>query len=129
MQWNEVRIAGNLVKNPELRYTPQGTPVANASLGVNESFVVDGEKKQSTSFIDIQVWGAAAENLSKLAKKGQQLFVAGALRQDVWEKDGQNHSKIFVRADSWQFTQYRASEGQREAQREAAEARSPGVSR
>ena len=82
---------------------------------MNESYLVNGEKKQSSSFIDVQIWGAAAENLSKLAKKGQQLFVSGALRQDVWEKDGQNHSKTYVRADNWQFTQYRMSEAQREA--------------
>ena len=125
MELNEVRIVGNLTKNPEIRHTANGTPVANASLGVNESYVVNGEKKQSSSFIDVQIWGAAAENLSKLAKKGQQLFVSGALRQDVWEKDGQNHSKTYVRAESWQFTQYRMSE----AQREAAKAQQQEVAR
>ncbi|MBV8141686.1 MAG: single-stranded DNA-binding protein [Verrucomicrobia bacterium] len=130
MNLNDVKIVGNLVRAPELRYTPQGTPVVNASLGVNEPYVVDGEKKQSTAFIEVQVWGKAAENLSKLAQKGQQLFVSGALRQDVWEKNGENHSKIYVRADQWQFVQYRSSEderqAERDAQREASEARGRG---
>jgi single-strand DNA-binding protein len=110
MNLNEVRVVGNLVRNPELRYTTQGNAVTNISLGVNDPYVVNGEKKQETTFVDVQVWGSAAENLSKLAKKGQQLFVAGALRQDIWEKDGENRSKMYVRADAWQFVQYRETE-------------------
>ena len=124
MNLNEVRVVGNLTKAPELRYTPQGTAVTDVALGVNEPYVTNGEKKVETTFVEVQVWGKAAENLSKLAQKGQQLFIAGALRQDQWkDKEGQNHSKTFIRADNWQFVQYRSSEEQREAQREAAEAR------
>ena len=80
MQLNDVKIAGNLVKHAEVHYTPQGTPVANCSLGVNESYAVDGQKKNLTTFVDVQLWGAAAENLAKLVEKGQQVFVEGALR-------------------------------------------------
>jgi single-strand DNA-binding protein len=91
--------------------------VANVSLGVNETYTVDDEKRKVTTFVDVQVWGANAENLAKLVRKGQEIFVEGALRQDVWDdKDtGKNRSKLFLKADSWQFTQYKATEERREA--------------
>ena len=125
MNLNDVKIAGNLVKEPELRYTPQGTPVANASLGVNETYTVDNEKRTTTTFVDVQLWGTAAENFSKLVQKGQQIFVEGALRQDIWEdkQTKQNRSRLFVKADAWQFIQYKANQAQREAAKEQARER------
>jgi single-strand DNA-binding protein len=123
MNLNDVKIAGNLVKEPELRYTPQGTPVANVSLGVNESYTLDNEKRTATTFVDVQLWGTAAENFSKLVQKGQQIFVEGALRQDTWEdkQTKQNRSKLFVKAERWQFIQYKATEAQREAAKTQAQ--------
>jgi single-strand DNA-binding protein len=114
---NDCKIVGNLTRDPEIRYTPKGTPVANVSLGVNERYVVDGEKKEVTTFLDVQVFGPSAEHLAKLATKGQEIFVEGALRQNQWEdKDtGKNRSKLFLKAERWQFTQYRAAEEQRQA--------------
>jgi single-strand DNA-binding protein len=119
MDLNDVKIAGNLVKEAELRYTPQGTPVANVSLGVNETYTVDNEKRTATTFVDVQLWGASAENFSKLVQKGQQILVEGALRQDNWEdkQTKQTRSKLFVKAERWQFIQYKATEAQREAAR------------
>ena len=75
MQLNEVKIVGNVVREPELRYTPKGTPVANISLGVNEKYSVDGEERNSVTFIDVATFGKAAENLAKLVSKGTELFV------------------------------------------------------
>jgi len=123
MDLNDVKIAGNLVKEAELRYTPQGTSVANVSLGVNETYTVDNEKRTTTTFVDVQLWGASAENFSKLVQKGQQILVEGALRQDNWEdkQTKQNRSKLFVRAERWQFVQYKAAEAQREASRAQAQ--------
>jgi len=125
MNINDVKIVGYLVKEPEVRYTPKGTPVANVSLGVNETYSVDDEKRKVTTFVDVQLWGASAENLAKLARKGQEIFVEGALRQDVWdEKDtGKNRSKLFLKADNWQFTQYKATEERREAAKAQAQGR------
>src|SRR5215471_15019022 len=117
MQINDVKIAGNLVKQAEVHYTPQGTPVANASLGVNESYTVDNQKKNVTTFIEVQLWGAAAENFAKLVEKGQQIFIEGALRQDTWQdkETKQNRSKLFVKANTWQFVQYKSVEAARQA--------------
>ena len=127
MNLNDVKIAGNLVKDPELQHTPQGTPVANVSLGVNETYTVNDEKRTATTFVDVQLWGVAAENFSKLAQKGQQILIEGALRQDTWEdrQTKQPRSKLFVKAERWQFIQYEATE----AQREAARAQAQGMER
>jgi len=53
------------------------------------------------------VWGPSAENFAKLAKKGQEILIDGSIRQDTWEdkESGQKRSKLYVRADGWQFTQ------------------------
>ena len=123
MNLNDVKIAGNLVKDPKLQHTPQGTPVANVSLGVNETYTVSDEKRTATTFVDVQFWGVAAENFSKMAQKGQQIFIEGALRQDTWvdKQTKQPRSKLFVRAERWQFIQYKATEVQREAARAQAQ--------
>ena len=126
MNLNEVKIVGNLVADPELRQTSTGTPIVEASLGVNESYTNgEGKKQDVVTFVDLQAWGKSAEALAEHAKKGEQLFVSGSLRQSVWQdrETGQKRSKLFVRADSWQFTQYKQTEAQRQA------ARSQGVER
>jgi single-strand DNA-binding protein len=112
---NDVKIVGNLVKDPEIQHTPKGTAVANVSLGMNETYTVDEEKRKVTTFVDVQVWGVNAENLAKLVRKGQEIFVDGALRQETWDdkETGKSRSKLFVRADNWQFTQYKAMEERR----------------
>jgi single-strand DNA-binding protein len=127
MHLNDTKVVGNLVRDPEIRETPKGTPVASITLGVNESYTVDDEKRKVTTFVDVQTWGPNAENLAKLAKKGQEIFVEGALRQDQWEdkESGQKRSKLFIKANSWQFTQYRLTE----EMRQAARAQTQGIER
>jgi single-strand DNA-binding protein len=109
---NDIKVIGNLVNDPEVRFTPKGTPVSNLSLGINETYTVDDEKRQITTFVDVQVWGPSAENLAKMVRKGQEIFVEGSLRQDRWQdkETGQNRAKVFIKAERWQFTQYRRQE-------------------
>ena len=124
MNLNEVKIVGNLAREPELCHTSQGTSIVDISLGVNENYTNgEGEKHQVTTFVDIQIWGKSAEALTKHVKKGEQLFVSGPLRQSMWKdpETGKNRSKLFVKADSWQFVQYKATE--------AARAQSQGMER
>jgi single-strand DNA-binding protein len=122
---NDVKIIGNLVGEPEVRVTPKGTQVVNFSLGINETYRVDDEQRQITTFVDVQVWGPSAENFAKLVRKGQEVFIEGPLRQDRWEdkQTGQNRSKLYVKAERWQFTQYRRQEESNEtpSQETAAE--------
>ena len=106
---NDVKIIGNLVSEPELRSTPNGTQVANLSVGINETYRVDDEQRQITTFVEVQVWGPSAQNFANLVRKGQEIFIEGSLRQDRWEdkQTGQNRSKLYVKAERWRFTQYR----------------------
>src|SRR6516162_11021345 len=111
MNLNKALFVGNLTADPELIHTPKGTAVVNASLAVNEFYTPeDGERQQVTTFIDVKVWGPSAENFAKLAKKGQEILIEGSIRQDTWEdkESGQKRSKLYVRVDSWQFTQRKA---------------------
>ena len=114
MTLNDVKIVGNLTRDPETRYTENGTAVANVSLGVNEYYtpVEGGERRQITTFVDVQVWGPSAATLAEFGKKGAELLVEGSLRQDHWQdkQTNQNRSRLYVKAARWQFTQYRPKE-------------------
>jgi single-strand DNA-binding protein len=104
MNVNDVKVVGNLVTKPEVQFTTNGTPVTTIAIGVNES--MPGHK-QITTFLDVRVWGQSAENLARLADKGKEIFVEGALRQEKWQdkETGKDRSKLFLNASSWQFTQ------------------------
>jgi single-strand DNA-binding protein len=103
--YNRVLLIGNLTRNPEIRYTPSGTAVADLGLAVNESFKNKaGETVEQTCFVDIVVWGRQAETASEYLHKGSPVFVEGRLQLDQWEsKEGEKRSKLRVRADRVQF--------------------------
>jgi len=101
---NRVLLIGNLTKDPELRYTPSGTPVANLRLAVNSSFKSQsGERKEETCFVTIVVWSRQAELCNQYLKKGRSIFVEGRLLSRSWEAEGQKRSTMEVRADRVQF--------------------------
>src|SRR6202047_5618376 len=112
MNINRIIISGNLVADPTLRETTPGPPVASATIANNEFFNDgDGERQQVTTFADVTVWGKSGESFASLAKKGQEVIIEGQLRRNDWESsDGQKHSKHFIKAENWQFTQYRRQE-------------------
>ena len=101
---NRVLLIGNLTKDPELRYTPSGTPVANLRLAVN-SFFKDqsGQRKEETCFVTIVVWSRQAEACNQYLKKGRSIFVEGRLIYRSWEAEGKTRSTMEVRADRVQF--------------------------
>lgn len=102
--FNKVILMGNLTRDPELSYTPQGTAVCKLGLAVNNSYVTaSGERKEDPLFIDIVVWKKQAENCANYLKKGRSIFIEGRLQIDKWEKDGQKHSKIKVMASQVKF--------------------------
>ncbi len=109
MTLNNVQIVGNIVRDPELRYTPKGTAVTTVSLGVNERFTVDGEERTATAFVDATVWGKPAVNLANLAKKGTEIYIEGSLKQEIWQDKttGQSRSKISINSSRWDFTQHK----------------------
>lgn len=110
--YNKVILIGNLTKDPELRYTPQGTPVASFRLAVNQKFKSGEEMKQDTLFIDIVVWGKQGETCSQYLNKGSSALVEGRLQERRWESEGQQRSKFEVVANSVRFLSTRKSGGQ-----------------
>ena len=101
---NRVLLIGNLTKDPELRYTPSGTPVANLRLAVNSTFKdQSGNRKEETCFVTIVVWSKQAELCNQYLKKGRSVFIEGRLLYRSWEAEGKTRSTMEVRADRVQF--------------------------
>jgi len=101
--YNKIILIGNLTKDPELRYTPQGTPVASFRIAVNSKYKQSDEMKQETLFIDNVVFGKQAESCSKYLNKGSSVLVEGRLQERRWEANGQQKSKFEVVAQSVRF--------------------------
>ena len=102
---NKVLLVGNLTKDPELRYTPQGTAVATLRIAVNTPFKdKNGEAKQDTCFVNVIAWGQLAEICNQYLEKGRSVFVEGRLVSRSWKNsEGKSRSVIEVRATSVQF--------------------------
>lgn len=103
--FNKVLLMGNLTKDPELRYTPQGTAVANLRLAVNRRFKTKtGELKEDVCFITAVVWNKQAETCNQYLHKGSPVFIEGRLQSRSWEDNaGAKRSVIDVRAERVQF--------------------------
>jgi len=102
---NKVLLIGNLTKDPELRYTPSGTAVADLRLAVNDSYTGrDGKQVERTLFIDVVVWQRQAETASEYLSKGRPVLIEGRLQMDEWEnQQGEKRSRIRVVAQRVQF--------------------------
>ena len=101
--FNKIILIGNLTKDPELRYTPQGTAVASFRIAVNSKIKQQGELKDETLFIGVVVFGKQAESAGQYLSKGRSVLVEGRLQERSWEKDGQKHSRMEVVASSVRF--------------------------
>lgn len=104
--FNKVILAGNLTRDPELRYTPKGTAVARITLAVNRTWKSEsGESKEEVTFVDVDVWGRQAEVIGQYMKKGRPLLVEGRLKLDSWEDKNtkQKQSKLKVVLESFSF--------------------------
>jgi single-strand DNA-binding protein len=104
--YNKVLLMGNLTRDPEVRYTPKGTALANLGLAVNRVWTTEsGEQKEEVTFVDIEVWGRQAETAGQYLSKGRPVFVEGRLKLDSWEdkESGQKRNKLKVVAERVQF--------------------------
>lgn len=104
--YNKVLLMGNLTRDPEVRYTPKGTAIANVGVAVNRRWTTEtGEQKEEVTFVDIEVWGRQAETVGQYLSKGKPIFVEGRLRLDSWEdkESGQKKSKLKVVCEHFQF--------------------------
>ncbi|WP_415910403.1 single-stranded DNA-binding protein [Oleiharenicola sp. Vm1] len=103
---NKVMLIGNLTRDPELRVTPKGTAICTFSLAVNRKFRDEsGADREEVTYVDIEAWGKAGENISKYCTKGRPLFVEGRLRLDQWEDKNtkEKRSRMKVVCENFQF--------------------------
>jgi single-strand DNA-binding protein len=97
---NVVVLVGRLTRDSELKYTPSGYAICRFSIAVNRSKKQDDGWVDEPHYFDIEFYGKSAEALSKYLLKGRQVAVQGELRQDRWEKDGQQRSKVVIVAST-----------------------------
>lgn len=112
---NRVFLAGNLTRDPELRYTPGGTAVAQFGMAVNRKFKNrEGQLQDEATFVDIEVWGRQAETSSEYLSKGSPVLIEGRLKLDTWEskQTGERRSKLRVVGERVQFLGSRGARGQ-----------------
>lgn len=110
---NKVMLMGNLTRDPELRYTPNNTAVANLGMAINRTWFnkQTNEKQEETTFVDLEAWGRTAEVLNQYLKKGRPLYIEGRLKLDQWQdkESGGNRSKLKVVVESFEFLDSRGS--------------------
>jgi len=105
MSFNKVIIVGNLGRDPELRYTPQGTAVCNFSMATTEKRRdKSGEYQDVTTWFRVTVWDKKAEVAAKYLQKGSQVYIEGRLKLDEWtDRDGKTRTTLDVTATDMQF--------------------------
>jgi single-strand DNA-binding protein len=113
MSFNKVILVGNLGRDPELRYTPQGTPVCSFTMATNERRKDKaGETQDVTTWFRVTLWGRQAETASQYLTKGRPVYVEGRLRVEEWtDRDGKPRHTLEVHATDMQFIGTRGEEG------------------
>lgn len=103
--YNRVILVGNLTRDPELRYIPSGTAVAEVGLAVNDRRKnASGEWVEETTFVDVTLWARTAEVASEYLSKGSPVLIEGRLKLDTWQtNDGQKRSKLKVVCERMQM--------------------------
>ncbi len=104
--FNNVILAGNLTRDPELRYTPKGTAIARIGVACNRKWRSEsGEMKEEVTFVDVDAFGKTAETIGQYLKKGRPILIEGRLRYDTWEdkQTKQKKSKLGVVLENFQF--------------------------
>jgi single-strand DNA-binding protein len=104
--FNKVILAGNLTRDPEMRYTPKGMAIARMTLAINRNWKSEtGENKEEVTFVEVDAFGRQAEVVAQYMKKGRPLLVEGRLRLDQWEDKNthQKQSKLKVVLEGFSF--------------------------
>jgi single-strand DNA-binding protein len=101
---NSVMLEGNMVRDPSLKSTPNGTPVCTFSLAINRYFKQESEKEPEVSFFDVETWSQVAENCYNQGHKGLGVRIMGRLKQNRWsDTNGKNHSRVCIVAEKVEF--------------------------
>ena len=105
---NQCQLLGRLVRDPELRYTQQGTPVCSFTLAVDRRF-----NRDKTDYIRVIAWRNTAEFCANYFQKGSRIALVGSIQTRTWEDDnGNKHGSVEVIADSVYFADSKKSDGQ-----------------
>jgi len=98
---NTVVVSGNLTRDPEMRSLPNGTPVCELGIAVNDRIKDEsGNWTDRANFFDVTVWGGMGDWAARTLRKGTGVTVEGRLRYEAWEKDGQKRSKVKIVANT-----------------------------
>lgn len=96
---NQCIFIGNLTRDTELKFLSNGTAILSGTIANNRKY---GDQ-ESTNYIDFKIWGKTAEAVNQYLLKGKKVCLAGEMRQENWEKDGQKHSKLVLNAQTVQL--------------------------
>jgi len=122
---NRVFLIGRLTKDPELKYTQNGTPIASFTLANNKSFMQNNAKKDQCSFFNCIAWGKQGETIAQYCKKGKRIGIEGRLQQRSFDdQNGQKRSVVEIVEENFQFLDVR-SEGENSGQHAAQPSQSP----
>jgi single-strand DNA-binding protein len=111
--FNKVILAGNLTRDPELRYTPKGTALVKLGLAISRTWKSEsGEKREEVTFVDVDAWERQAEVIAQYFRKGKPILVEGRLQLDSWEDKNthEKRSKLKVRLESFSFLESKGPE-------------------
>ena len=100
---NRVVLIGRITRDAEMKYTAQGKAVCKTSIAVNRRKKNGDQWEDEANFFDIVVWGQMAESLHAYLRKGKMVGVDGELRQERWQHEGQNRSKVEIHAGHLQL--------------------------
>ena len=105
--YNKVILMGNLTRDPEVRFTNNGTAICKLGLAVNRRFkdASTGDWREEATFVDVTIFGKRGEAFAKFHTKGKPAFIEGELRYDTWEdkNGGGKRSKLYVVGNNWEF--------------------------
>ena len=110
--FNKVILMGNLTRDPEMRYTPSGSPVASFGLAVNRRYRQGEEQREEVCFVDISTFGRQAELAGEYLSKGRMVLIEGRLQYRTWEdQNGQRRNKLDVVAERVNFMPRASQDG------------------
>tara|TARA_B100000459_G_C8587065_1_gene206063 strand:- start:426 stop:878 length:453 start_codon:yes stop_codon:yes gene_type:complete len=104
--YNKVMLMGRLTRDPEVRYSANGTAITNIGLAVNRNWRnQDGQTQEEVTFVDVTAFGKRGEAVGQYLKKGRPIFIEGHLRMDQWDdkQTGQKRSKLAIIMDAFEF--------------------------
>lgn len=112
--YNKVTLMGNLTRDPEVRYTSNGTAIAKLGMAINRYWRnQEGQQQEETTFVDVDAFGKQAETIGQYLKKGRPIMVEGRLKLDQWDdkQTGQKRTKLGVVLENFQFLDSRGDGG------------------